>query len=99
MLEEMYAKHCRTLRLGFRLRWSIARPLGARFESSVEGSGRCDVGLTTFYDVELVEDKKDRRIDFFYKYRPSDFRRITDREGEHSHFFGFSNLTKELSPI
>jgi len=46
--------------------------------------------------VEVVGDKLTKRVDFFYKYKVSDFRRITDQEGERSHFFGFQTSRKSF---
>jgi len=54
--------------------------------------------LFTLYDVELV-DKEPRQLKLrnpFHKYKPSDFRRTTERPGERSHFFGFQSSQKSL---
>ena len=52
--------------------------------------------LTTLYDVEVVDDKKDTLLNPFRRYRTKDFRRITEKEGERSHFFGFQTSRKSL---
>jgi hypothetical protein len=52
--------------------------------------------LFNLYDVELVDERKDRRRDFLYKYKPGDFRRITETLGERSHFFGFQTSRKSF---
>jgi hypothetical protein len=97
ILEELYAKHCRTLRLGFRIRWSIGS-LARRAIRSVVWTGQDAAmwALVNLYDIELMDDRKDRLRDFFYKYKPSDFRRATEKPGERSHFFGFQSSRKSL---
>jgi hypothetical protein len=97
MLEEIYTKHCRTLGLGFRIRWNIGS--GARWtirKAVWKGQDAAMWALFTFYDVELIDEKKEKRLDFFYKYKPRDFRRVTDSPNERSHFFGFQSSHKSL---
>jgi len=36
------------------------------------------------------------RLSPFHKYKPGDFRRITDKPGERSHFFGFQSSQKSF---
>jgi hypothetical protein len=97
ILEDMFTKHCRTLGLWFRIRWNIGS--GARWvvrESVWKSQDVAMWALFNFYDVELVEDKKDMRWSFFYKYKPGDFRRVTDKPNERSHFFGFQSSQKSF---
>ncbi len=99
ILEGAYRKHCRTLRLGFRIRWSIGS-LIRRVTHLVVWRGQDAAMWTLFalYDVELA-DKEHRERELrnpFHKYKPSDFRRATDNPGERSHFFGFQSSPKSL---
>ncbi len=97
ILDRLYKKHCRTLGLRFRLRWTIGSIARRVIQQIVwKGQDAAMWALFTFYDVELVDDKKDRRHDFFYKYKRTDFRRSTDNPGERSHFFGFQTSRKSL---
>ena len=97
ILEWIYAKHCRTLRLGFRIRWKIGSWARRAIREAVWKSQDAAMwALLTCYDVEVVGDKLTKRVDFFYKYKVSDFRRITDQEGERSHFFGFQSSQKSF---
>ena len=97
ILNRFYTTHCRTLRLGFRIRWAIGSGVRHAIRVAVwKGQDAVMWALLNFYDVEVVGDKKKKRVDFFYKYKPSDFRRITDKPGERSHFFGFQTSQKSL---
>ncbi len=97
ILEEMYTKHCRTLGLWFRIRWNLGSAARWAIREAVwKGQDLATWALFKFYDVELVDDKKDMRFSFFYKYKPSDFRRVTDKPGERSHFFGFQSSQKSF---
>ena len=97
MLEGIYAKHCRTLRLSFRIRWKIGSWARRAMREAVWKSQDAAMwALLTCYDVEVVGDKLTKRVDVFYKYKVSDFRRITDQEGERSHFFGFQTSRKSF---
>ena len=98
ILEQLYEKHCRTLGLIFRIRWNIGS--AARWLIR-EGTWKAqDIAmwvLLTFYEVEVIDDeKKLKRFSFFYKYKPSDFRRVAEKDGERSHFFGFQSSRKNL---
>ena len=97
-LEQLYDKHCRTLGLTFRIRWNIGS--AARWVIR-EGTWKAqDIAmwvLLTFYEVEVIDDEKRlKRFSFFYKYKPSDFRRVAEKDGERSHFFGFQSSRKNL---
>jgi hypothetical protein len=97
ILDELYAKHCRTLRLRFRIRWNIGSVARRAIRQVVwKGQDIAMWALFNFYDVELTDDRKDRRLDFFYKYNLADFRRATEKQGERSHFFGFQSSRKSL---
>jgi len=97
ILEEMYTKHCRTLRLGFRVRWDIGTAARWTIRQVVwKSQDGAMWALLNLYDVELVEEKKDKWRNPFHKYRPSDFRRTTEKEGERSHFFGFQTSKKSF---
>ena len=97
ILNRFYLTHCGTLRLGFRIRWAIGSAVRKAIRVAVwKGQDAAMWALLTFYDVEVLDDKKDKRHDFFYKYKPSDFRRTTDKPGERSHFFGFQTSQKSL---
>ncbi len=94
MLEDAYTKHCRTYQLGFQLRWRVGS--GARLIVRRSVWGAQDVAmwlLLTLYDVEL-EDQKRRNP--FHKYKPTEFRRVTEKQAEGSHFFGFQSSQKTL---
>jgi len=97
IFEDLYTRHCKTLGLWFRIRWNIGSAARRMIRESVWKSQDLSMwALFNFYDVELVEDKKDMRWFFFYKYKPSDFRRITDKPNEQSHFFGFQSSQKSF---
>ena len=97
MLEEMYAKHCRTIGRQFRIRWNIGSAARWTLRQSVWKGQDIAMGmLLTLYDVELVEQKKKRLPNPLREYRLSDFRRVTDQQGERSHFFGFQTSKKSL---
>jgi hypothetical protein len=98
ILDQMYALHCRTLRLGFRLRWKLGNAARWLIRNAVWKTQDAAMwALFTFYDVELVADKKDKwRFSSFHKYKPSDFRRITEAPNERSHFFGFQTSKKSF---
>jgi hypothetical protein len=98
VLDQLYTRHCRTLRLRFRIRWNIGSAAGWAIRTAVcKGQDATMWMLFKLYDVELVDDKK-RKLSFvfpFYKYKPSDFRRITEAD-ERSHFFGFQSSKKSF---
>jgi hypothetical protein len=86
MLDEIYTRHCRTLRLGFRIRWRIGSASRWVIHKAVwRGQDLAMWALFNLYDVELVDESKARRRDPFYKYRFRDFRRIADKPGERGH--------------
>jgi hypothetical protein len=97
MLDRVYHEHCRTLGRVFRMRWKLDS--GARWlvrEAVWKGQDAAMWALFNLYDVELIDEKKDMRWSFFYKYSLSDFRRVTESGGERSHFFGFQTSQKAL---
>ncbi len=99
MLDEMYTKHCRTLRLGFRLRWSIGSAARWAIHRAVwRGQDAAMWALFTFYDVELSDKKlrESQLLNPLHKYNASDFRRVTDKPDERSHFFGFQSSQKSF---
>ena len=97
ILEEMYTKHCRTLGLWFRIRWNIGTAARWLIRETVwKGQDVATWALFRFYDVELIDDKKDMRFSFFYKYKPSDFRRITDKPNERVSLLWVSVISEEL---
>ncbi len=99
ILEEMYSRHCRTLRLGFRIRWNLGSAVRWVISRAVwRGQDAAMWALFKFYDVEL-SDKKLREggpLNPLHKYKPSDFRRATDKPGERSQFFGFQSSQKSF---
>jgi hypothetical protein len=97
MLHYMYQKHCRTLRIGFRVRWAVGSIARRTIRQVVwKGQDAAMWALLNFYDMELVPRKKGMMFDFFHKYRPSDFRRATDKQGERSQFFGFQSSQRSF---
>ncbi len=97
ILEQMYTRHCRTLRVAFRIRWNCGSAARWAIRQTVwKGQDSAMWVLLTFYDVEIVADKKERRPSFFYKYKPDDFRRVTENPGERSNFFGFQTSRKSF---
>ena len=97
----MYKKHCRTLRLGFRVRWSMGSAGRLAIRRAVWwGQDAAMWVLFNFYDVELSDKNKklreSGRLSPFHKYKPSDFQRATDKPGERSHFFGFQSSQKSF---
>jgi hypothetical protein len=98
ILEELYEKHCRTLGLTFRIRWNIGS--AARWlirEGTWKSQDIAMWALLIFYEVEVIDDeRKLKRFSFLYKYKPSDFRRVAEKDGERSHFFGFQSSRKNL---
>ena len=86
ILDDIYNRHYRTLRLGFRIRWNSGS--GARWvinRSVWRGQDAATRALFHFYDVELSDKvlRESRLPNPFHKYRPSDFRRITDDPKQH----------------
>lgn len=102
MLEYAYAKHLRTLRLAFRIRWSIGSAIRTTVRTIVwKGQDAALWLLFNLYDIELTEDTRQRHIDrrsrgFFHKYKPRDFRRITDEARDRPQFFGFVSSSKSF---
>lgn len=99
MLDEMYTKHCRTLRIGFRIRWNLGTAARWTIRQVVwRGQDAAMRALFALYDIELVNaELRDRKLrNPFHKYRPSDFSRATDKPGERSHFFGFQSSRKSF---
>jgi hypothetical protein len=97
ILDRFFAMHCRTLGRGFRIRWDLGSAARWIIRQTVwKGQDIAMSTLTTFYDVEVVDDKKDTQLNPFRRYRPRDFRRTTEKEGERSHFFGFQTSRKSL---
>lgn len=95
ILDDMYWRHCRTLRLGFRIRWSIGSAARWAIRYAVwSGQDAVMWALFKFYDVELVEKEELRNP--LHEYRPSDFRRVTDKPGERSSFFGFQSSPRSF---
>jgi len=97
ILDEMYMKHCRTLRTVFRIRWGIGSAARWIAHRAVwRGQDAATWALFTFYDVELADKElRESRIpNPFHKYKRADFRRVTDKSG--SHFFGFQSSQKSL---
>lgn len=95
ILEDAYTKHCRTLRIGFRIRWTVGSMIRWMIRQAVwQGQDAAMWALLNFYDVELAE--KGKRPEFFRKYKPGDFRRTTEKPEERSHFFGFESSRKSL---
>ncbi len=95
ILEDAYTKHCRTLRLGFRIRWTVGTMIRWAIRQVVwRGQDAAMWALLNFYDVELVE--KGKWPEPFRKYKPGDFRRTTENPEERSHFFGFQSSRKSL---
>lgn len=95
ILEVAYTKHCRTLRLGFRIRWHIGSAIRWVVRKAVwRGQDAAMWTLFTLYDVELAEKKEQSSP--FQKYKPSDFRRVTEDSGDRSHFFGFQSSRRSL---
>ena len=93
ILDSMYQIHCRTLRLGFRVRWtagSVAR------RTAWKGQDVAMWALFKFYDREIVEEKQEQLNKLFYRYTPGDFRRVTDNPNERSNFFGFQSSQKSF---
>ena len=97
MLEEMYSKHCRTLRLGFRIRWNLGTAARWTIRQTVwKGQDGAMWILLNFYDIELIEEKHSEWRNPFHTYKATEFRRTTEKEGERSHFFGFQTSQKSL---
>lgn len=95
ILEDAYTKHCRTLRLGFRIRWNIGSAIRWVVRKAVWwGQDAAMWALFMFYDVELAEKKE--LPSPFRKYKPSDFRRVTEMPSERSNFFGFESSRRSL---
>jgi len=96
MLDDLYQKHCRTVRLGFRLRWRLGS-LGRKVVYWLVWKGQDGAMwlLLTFYDVEVAEVSGSRRRSPFHEYHLSDFHRATEA-GERSHFFGFQSSQKSF---
>jgi hypothetical protein len=95
ILEEAYTKHCRTLRLGFRVRWAVGSMIRWVIRRVVwRGQDAAMWALHTLYDVEVAE--KGGLPEPFRKYKPSEFRRTTEKPEERSHFFGFQSSRKSL---
>ncbi len=95
ILEDAYSKHCRTLRLGFRIRWTVGSMIRWVIRQAVwRGQDAAMWALLNLYDVELAE--KGKWPDPFRRYKPSDFRRTTEKPEERSHFFGFQSSRRSL---
>lgn len=94
ILDDLYLKHCRTLNLGFRIRWNLGSAARWIIRHAVWSTQDAAMwALLNFYDVELTEKEKTRNP--FRKYHPADFRRITESDAR-SHFFGFQSSKKSL---
>jgi hypothetical protein len=97
MLEAMYAKHCRTLGRAFRIRWKMGSfgrwTLRQAVWKTQDGAMWI---LLSFYDVELVDQKKGMLRNPLREYTPADFHRVADKPNERSHFFGFQTSQKSL---
>lgn len=95
ILEDAYKKHCRTLQLGFRIRWTVGSMIRWVIRQAVwRGQDAAMWALLNLYDVELAE--KGKWPEPFRKYKPADFRRTTEKPEERSHFFGFQSSRKSL---
>jgi len=94
MLDDIYLKHCRTLDLRFRIRWNLGSAARWFIRHAVWSTQ--DIAMWTLlnlYDVELTS--KDEIRNPFKKYKPTDFRRVTESDAR-SHFFGFQSSKKSL---
>jgi hypothetical protein len=94
MLEDVYTKHCRTLAWWFRVRWKVDSAIKFVIRHAVwRGQDVAMWLLLKFYDVE-PEDRKLKSP--FHRYKPSEFRRVTEKPEGRSHFFGFQTSQKSL---
>jgi hypothetical protein len=97
MLEEMYSKHLRTLGRAFRFRWGMGS-IGIMVRQTVvwKGQDLAMWALVKCYDVEVADEKKGSIRNPLREYKYRDFRRVTEQEGERSHFFGFQTSQKSF---
>ena len=94
ILESVYVRHCRTCNWRFLIRWKADSAIKWSIRHSVWGGQDAAMWLLlNLYDVELQD--KDLRSPF-HKYKPGEFRRVTEKPDERSQFFGFQTSRKSF---
>lgn len=97
MLDHAYECHCRTYGRTFSWRWRVGTWSRHAVRGVVwRGQDAFLWVLLSFYDIDLVGGRDQVKLDPFHKYKPADFRRVTEKSESRSNFFGFESSRKSF---